>query len=360
MDTNTGFAESMETYRSLIDGQLKSYSENLISDTRKNFGEYDAMVVEAYCSLLSRGGKRIRGALLINAYEMCGGKDREMILQAACAIEFMHTYILAIDDMQDQSDLRRGGPTVHKILETQSKNLGWRGDHKHVGLSLAKNAALIGNHTAQIMLQSLDVEPEIRSRVSILVNKTMIMTAHGQTGDIINEVNGEVTANDIDTVMLRKTAYYTILNPIQVGMLLAGCTEKELAIVVPYAMKVGPVFQITDDALTYTAGALDKDASVDIKDGKITHFILYARDHTTGKDLDFLNGCLGNRNLTQSDFERCVEVVKNSGAVDAIMSTAKDAVDFAVEQTSAYPESWNKENVLFLRELAHYLLKRSN
>ena len=65
---------------------------------------------------LAAGGKRVRPVLMGTAYEIFGGKARD-ILPAACALEMVHTYSLVHDDLpaMDDDDLRRGRPTSHKV-----------------------------------------------------------------------------------------------------------------------------------------------------------------------------------------------------------------------------------------------------
>jgi geranylgeranyl diphosphate synthase type II len=73
---------------------------------------------EASCWTLFGGGKRIRPALVLGAFEAVGGSaDRpfDAVLPAACAVELVHTYSLVHDDLpaMDDDDQRRGRPTTH-------------------------------------------------------------------------------------------------------------------------------------------------------------------------------------------------------------------------------------------------------
>ena len=63
------------------------------------------------------GGKRIRPLLCLEAAKACGGSE-EVALNAACALEALHTYTLIHDDLpcMDDDDLRRGRPTNHKVF----------------------------------------------------------------------------------------------------------------------------------------------------------------------------------------------------------------------------------------------------
>ncbi|WP_431102177.1 polyprenyl synthetase family protein [Roseateles noduli] len=59
-------------------------------------------------------GKRLRPLLVLAAADAAGGQ-REAAMRAACAVELIHAYSLAHDDMpcMDNDVLRRGKPTLH-------------------------------------------------------------------------------------------------------------------------------------------------------------------------------------------------------------------------------------------------------
>lgn len=353
------FESQTARYQESIENELKTFSKELIQETKIGYGSHETVVVEAFCSLLSRGGKRIRGMLTMAAYEMLGGQDESLAVQAASAVEIMHAYILAIDDLQDHSDIRRGGPTIHRMLELHSEAAGWTADHADMGRSLAKNAALIGCHEAQIIFAQLDTDPEVRLEILKRMNKTMVITAHGQTGDLINPVNGAVTKEDIHNVMLRKTAFYTILNPFQIGMMLGGANEQDLHKVEKFSMYIGEAFQAADDIISLTSADLDKDPTSDIREGKVTQIILYARENAGAEELEFLNSCLGDRELSREDFDTCVKILEQCGAIDALRSQAEDLLSKALKEIDGFPESWSRENVEFLKKLCSYMVHRT-
>ena len=352
--------ESMAvTYRKDIDREVGAVAAEFQGQTIQDYGEYASLPVEALCSLYTRDGKRIRGMLTVCGYEMLGGRDHEMIIRAASAVELLHTYILGIDDIQDRSDTRRGGDSTHKMLENESISRGWRGDHSHTGMSLGLDGSLTGSWYALNLLKKLNIPDNVYRCVSGRIFETMIITAHGQTGDIINEVNGEVTEEDIENVILRKTAYYTVLNPLQVGMELAGATEERLQLVSSFATPLGMIYQFTDDALTYVADHHDKDPAVDIKDGKMTLIMFHALRVAEEPDREFLRSSLGNQNLTQHDFKRVVEIVKSTGAVDLALERAGRLANEAVQATDDFPMHWRRDNVEFLRYLPRKILERT-
>ena len=89
---------------------LKKFERELlkpIEGVPKRFGEVLDYSLE--------GGKRIRPLLVLASYQCCGGENPERVIPASCAIEYMHTASLLLDDLpcMDNSSLRRNKPAVH-------------------------------------------------------------------------------------------------------------------------------------------------------------------------------------------------------------------------------------------------------
>src|SRR5712691_7113233 len=103
----TELGEYLKETRTLVDNHLRSLM---------HVGEgCPPALMEAMRYSLLAPGKRLRPLLVILAAEACGGRDAEA-LDAACAVEMIHTYSLIHDDLpaMDDDDLRRGLPTCHK------------------------------------------------------------------------------------------------------------------------------------------------------------------------------------------------------------------------------------------------------
>lgn len=327
----------------------------------EQFGEYSGAVADAYLQILGRGGKRIRGALTMVGYEMCGGTNKKMILEAALVIEMVHAYLLIVDDFQDRSLSRRGGPSAHEALGSYHEHQGFTGDSQHIGAALAWNAALFGSHAAQRTLANIDAPAQLKLNAISILNNSLIVTAHGQTNDIINEVRGGVTEKDIENVMLWKAAYYTFLNPLHTGMVLAGADCTHTDAITAYAHKAGLVFQITDDILGISSAASTSGKSPldDIKEGKRTLLSTYALKHANKAEVKFLNKMLGNQDLTQTEFARCKEILKSSGAIAYAKQRAEQLAKEAIVELRAHAQLWDEQAVDFLEQLVLYLLKRT-
>lgn len=356
------FKSALLAYKQLIDDDLELYSDALAKQVQKTYGDPSLLVAEAYTEILSRGGKRLRGILTMVGYEMCGGTNQAMIIQAARAVEMMHAYILIIDDIQDRSILRRGGPSAHKLLESAHQEQKWSGDAAHAGMSLSLNAALLGLHNAEIILANLDVDPELRLKAVTIMNHTMSVTTHGQTHDIINEINSsEVSQADIENVLQWKTAHYSVLNPIHMGMVLSGAPCEDTNAITEYSLNAGKAFQIIDDLQMVTEGdESGKTASDDIREGKQTILTVYAMKNSPAADITFLKSCLGNQELDEKDFQRCRNILISSGASYYAQKIAEEHIDKALASLKQHANRWTPKTVQFLDDLAKYILTRRN
>jgi geranylgeranyl diphosphate synthase type I len=356
------FKRKLQAYKKLIDEDIAVYSKQLKAATLKQYGTAARQVTDAYLDILDRGGKRIRGSLVMLGYEMSGGQNQEMIVQAARAVEMIHAYLLIMDDIQDRSLTRRGGPTVPVMLAGYHRRHNLAGDAGHFGIAMALNAMGVGNHAAQELLTGLDAPEGVRLKVLSILNRTVVMTAHGQTNDIMNEVVASVDEEAVERVLEWKTAHYTFVNPLHIGMVLAGAPTHELEAINGYAVHAGKAFQITDDILGTFGSEFESGKSPldDMKEGKRTLLSTFALGHTAAADKNFLIQMLGNTDLTPAEFERCKDIFVESGALKHAQDRAKQHVEQALGSLEEQTEDWSEDGITFLRGLSAYLLTRTS
>lgn len=351
------FKKLLQSKKQDIDKQISITLKLIQNETLSCYGAYPVLTVDTLGDILTRGGKRIRGALTIYGYQIAGGADKKMIVQAAVAVEMMHAYILIIDDIQDRSRLRRGGPTAHISLEDyhRSHQLGDRPEH--FGLAMALNAALVGAHTAQSILATLDAPQDSKLKALNIMNQAMVTTAHGQTNDIMGEVVEHVDEKDVEQVMLWKTASYTFQNPLQLGLVLANSEPKAVSGVDKYSMHAGRAFQISDDILGVFASSNNsgKSPTDDIKEGKRTLLSVYALNNAQSADKNFLLQMLGNAQLSPAEFEKCKQIIVDSGALDYAKKELVSSVKAAKKSISAIEEQLPGADTSFLHGLVEYL-----
>lgn len=354
------FKQQLEKYKKAIDDEIKIYSKQVEKTTLQKYGAHSRVALDAYLEILSRGGKRIRGGLTMLGYEMVGGRDEKMILQAAMAIEMIHAYVLVIDDIADRSPTRRGGPTAHESLADYHKKHSWSDSDNHFGQSIAMNAALIANHAAMMQLANLEVDAELRIKALSVLNYTLVITGYGQVNDIFNEVTGQVSDHDVENVLEWKTAHYTLLNPLTFGMTLAGVGCGPTDAIREYSLETGRAFQITDDILGVFGEEFESGKSPldDIREGKRTILTVHALEHAGKADKNFLMQMLGNPKLTSVEFERCKEILIETDSLEYAQKRAQTHIDNALKSLDEQQNYWSADGTRFLRGLALYLLNR--
>lgn len=357
---NSNFYKTLSEYKKQIDEDVSEFCEQTITVVHENFGGLPVKPVEAYCEILARGGKRIRGALTISGYKMFGGRDDSVARQAAQAIEMLHAYILMIDDIQDRSETRRGGLSAHVILKNEHAKKHLKDDSKHFGISMAMNGALFGAHSAINVLADLNIDAEKKTAVIKNVNDHFLSTLHGQTLDIYNEVIETVDENAVDKVLLWKTAFYTFMNPLQLGAILAGASIQDLEVLEKYSLHAGRVYQITDDIIGVFGeeDSSGKSPMDDIKEGKRTLLTVKALELAPKEDAYFIERMLGNKNLTQSEFHRCRDIISDCGALEYSEKQARDSVIDAINSLEDSSNDWGSEQVEFLKDLVQNLVNR--
>jgi geranylgeranyl diphosphate synthase type II len=216
---------------------------------------------------LFAGGKRLRPLLALAAGETVGGAPEE-VLPLAVAVEMVHTYSLIHDDLpcMDDDDLRRGKPTSHKVFGEAIAVLA--------GDALLTRAF----HLLAEVPTHWDGE-RLRRRVRALA---ILGEAAGTTGLIGGQVEDlESEGKDVAPAALerlhRAKTGALLRACVHGGAVLGGADAEDLARLERYAAAVGLAFQVVDDVLDATEGAvqLGKTAGKD----QAAHKATYVRVH---------------------------------------------------------------------------------
>ena len=185
---------------------------------------------------LESGGKRIRPALTIAAFESIGRNNlRDAAMSAAAAVEMIHTYSLVHDDlpMLDDDDERRGNPTVHVAFDEPT-------------------ALLVGDG---LLTEAFSVLAEADAPAEVVVKLLRILsTAAGVLGMVGGQaadvgIGGKTTTMEELTHLHRLKTGALLKAAVGMGGVTAGATPEEEASLLAYAEAVGLAFQVTDDIL---------------------------------------------------------------------------------------------------------------
>ena len=179
--------------------------------------------------ILSLGGKRIRPAMMLMAYNMFRD-DVEKILDPALALEIYHNFTLLHDDLMDNADVRRGKPTVHKRWDANTAILS--GD---VMLTLA-----------DVYMSRVD-DAYFRD-VMATFHTTSIEIAEGQQYDMDFETRNDVAEAEYIEMIRLKTSVL-LACALKIGAILGGASKEDAEHLYRLGESIGLAFQLRDDYL---------------------------------------------------------------------------------------------------------------
>ena len=187
---------------------------------------------------LMAGGKRIRPVLCLAAAETVGGRETDT-LQAACAIEMIHTYSLIHDDLPaiDNDDLRRGKPTCHIAFDEATAILA--GDALLTLSFETLSAIKFTNETHALKWLNIIHSISIAAGYQGMIE--------GQMRDIASE-GSLLTLEELEEMHSLKTGALIEVSVLS-GAILGGGTNNQIKQLEVYAKNIGLAFQVTDDIL---------------------------------------------------------------------------------------------------------------
>lgn len=219
----------------------------------------------------ARGGKRFRPALLLLACALAGGAPRRA-LPSAVALELFQNFALVHDDIEDDSATRRGRPALHRLH----------------GVPLALNAGdLLFGLVHEVLLEN---EALLGAEKALAVQRRFAhvfrQTFEGQALDIgwIRHDHFPVRA-EFETMIRKKTAWYSGRGPCEIGGIIAGAAQAQVAVLGDFGERLGIGFQLRDDLLNLTAdseheapgvlsGGYGKERGGDVAEGKRTLIVI--------------------------------------------------------------------------------------
>jgi geranylgeranyl diphosphate synthase type I len=301
----------------------------------------------------SRDAKRVRAVLLIMGYIACGGKDMPKARRASISMELVQTMLLIHDDLMDGSDMRRGGPSFHRMFS----DLQGPGIHDG-GANMAIIAGDLAESLAEKVLASSLFHPDLCLRALTLQSEMVRDTGYGQILDVSSGLQ-DIAEDRILATHLYKTARYTFEGPLTIGGTLAGGENQMIRALSGYAIPVGISFQIIDDILGFL-GDPKKGGSEDISDlreGKGTFVILDLLSRCGSDERALIERSIGNPEMTRSD----AEMIRAIAQRHEVLSLSRERARIRVEEgiASLHDAGLDRDIVALLSEFAYDLLRRA-
>ena len=295
------------------------------------------------------GGKRLRPALAAIVCRMLGGKIKDVLYPAA-GLEILHNYSLIIDDIIDNSVLRRGKKTV------------WA----KFGKSIAEFTA--ADYSAAVFqAANLAKEP---IKISELFARAIKAITDGEFLDILFERRGreeepyviknrylKITDKNYLEMVKKKTAFLFQVC-CEVGGITASAKEKELEALRNYGFNIGIAFQIQDDILDIFGEKkiFGKKIGKDItekKGGNVV--ILLALKELPRREKEKILGIMKKEKINNKDVEEAIKLINRTGSRQKAYQFGKKFVCKAKKNLNFLPKNkWND----ILEEIADFVLER--
>ena len=289
--------------------------------------------------LLDRGGKRFRPALTLLFCKAAGGQERRAV-PAASAVEILHNMTLIHDDIEDQSELRRGKPCIH-IMFGQSAAIN-SGDAMLIKVF---EAAVDG---------SLDAST--KNNLVQLFAKRAFQVTKGQALEF--ELNSRKIFTDEDVVeVLRNKTSALVALACEAGVIVAGAKKSQLSVAAKFGEASGVGFQIVDDLLNVTGDVrkYGKEIGGDIREGKRTIMAAHLVKSASSKDREQFMKMLGESAISQDEIGKTIELYKKYGSIEYARRLADSFIEEGLSALRRLPKSSARDTI---ESLAEYMVRR--
>ena len=309
-----------------INNYLKEFNESLVKD-KKGFLKENLELLKN----LNSDGKLIRGFLIALGYKILK-EDISYSYYLSLAYELFQTAILIHDDIIDNDNLRRGKDTIHYSNYKKYKSLN-EAEAKKTSESIG---ICIGDYgffkVNEIIINNYKNDPNF-SKLFSYYNDIVLKTVEGKLIDVI--LSFKVKYKEIkdleENIMLvykLKTAFYTIIGPFSLGLILGGIEDEKLEDIKKFGEKVGIGFQIQDDILGIYSD-MGKVIGSDIKEFKQT--ILYSYAMKNEKYKNELLKYYGKENITEVEIKETRRIFKECGAYENATNLMNRYYDESIE-----------------------------
>lgn len=297
--------------------------------------------------IIDRGGKAWRSYAGLACVDVVGGDSRKFVHWLAMP-ELLHVGSLIVDDVEDGSELRRGGPTAHVVH----------------GEPLAINAGTAAYFLCEPRMDGLPAETRVRIYESYF--DAMRAGHAGQALDIDGVaalVPAAVTTGDVDELERRVLAIHRLKTAVPAGMtarigaILGGGTDLQVEGIGNFFEAIGLAFQIIDDVLNLRGfeGNL-KAKGEDIQQGKVTLPVVKGLGLLPIDGRRWLWKELSSKTRDPETIATIIVKLESVGAIEACARQARQLVEDAWKRLDPLIED-SQHKVIF-RAFGWYVLER--
>ncbi|WP_371562476.1 polyprenyl synthetase family protein [Streptomyces canus] len=321
-----------------------------------SFSRFTPECLRLLRELSLRGGKRMRVVLLHEAARLVTDEPLEGLEAAALSIELLQTHALVHDDLIDDSPTRRGGQSTYYAYRERFPGR----PQAALGLTV-----LAGDLALALSLRAL-----MEARVPVAVRQAMVEvqtraaadTFVGQIVDLERDFAAAPDEEVLHSVADYKSARYSILAPLQLGLMAAGeqpaLFEKELR---EYARLVGICGQMRDDYLDLfgDSSVMGKPTGTDIRDGKHSYTVSALLAAGGDAERRVVEAALGNPSCPPETIAAVREIGERCGVADRLRTDMHRHALQASAVAAGWRSRWREEAVTFFEQLPLWSVNRT-
>jgi geranylgeranyl diphosphate synthase type II len=339
--THAAVEQALDAYRAVaVDKLLR-----LLPDREPRRYLYDLIP-----SYPTRPGKGLRPGLCIATCRAFGGSTRA-VLDSAVAIELFHNAFLIHDDLEDGSEFRRGGPTLHV----------------EQGLPIAVNVGDAMNVLSiRVLMANLTtLGPTLTWRVFSEIEHMVRESVEGQAMELgwIRDNVVDLTEPDYLRMNLKKTCWYTCIHPCRIGALIGTGGAIDPAGFDRFGYYMGAAFQIQDDILNLVGerSKYGKEIGGDIWEGKRTLILIHLLTTCDAQELERVRRFLAQPRLdrTARQIRGVYRLLDKYGSIDYARTAARQLAGAALREFFvAYREAPDSADKGFIEGIVLYMIER--
>lgn len=321
-------------YLSTIRKPIGREMDDFIELFKQSLSQGDGMLEQVLSHIRQRGGKRMRPMLILLTAKNFG-TVLDVTQNAALGLELLHTASLVHDDVVDESDERRGQPSVNASYNN-------------------KVAVLVGDYilSTALLRVALSNNHEIVQELAEL-GRTL---AAGEILQLSNVSNSEISEDTYYQVIEKKTAVL-FEACCKLGAISVGASKDMVEKAAKFGHNIGMIFQIRDDIFDYyDSKEIGKPTGNDMLEGKLTLPIIFALNNHASSAMMTLAKKVKAGTINADEIAVLIEFAKQN---DGIKYAEKKMEEFAAEAQGFIDECVATELKDSFKAYLDYVIQRN-
>lgn len=319
--------------------QLEKPVQMEMNQCREQFDSYmkhsNLLLNEVLQRIARRKGKMMRPLLTLLCAKLFG-EINEKTIYTALTFEFFHTASLVHDDIVDESNERRGNPSVNSAYDNAV-------------------AVLVGDY---ILATALSVAAKTDSPKLVEILSTAAQElANGELLQLRNIHNREISLDAYFNVIKAKTAALFAASA-EAGAVSVGADVEQIERLRTFGETVGICFQIKDDIFDYVAGKeIGKPTGNDMAEGKLTLPVIHVLQKTKNENMLHLAQNVKEGSVSSDEIRTLVTFTLENGGIEHAIEVMNDYASRAKQLLDVFPDSIVKNA---LKAYVDVVIERNN